>query len=63
MIIHQAKHLKVLKEDIVKLRGPTGNRNKITWLWFSGEQNFKKKEKAMKHSNSERRLIEYIRAQ
>ena len=62
MIIHQAKHLKVLKEDIVKLRGPTGNRNKITWLWFSGKQNLKKK-KAMKHPNSERRLIEYIRAQ
>ena len=63
MIIHQAKDLKVLKEDIVKLRGPKGNRNKITWLWFSGEQNKKKKKKAIKYPNRERRLIEYITAQ
>lgn len=62
MIIHQAKDLKALKEDIVKLRGPTRNRNKITWLWFSGEQN-KKKKKTIKHPNRERRLIEYITAQ
>ena len=40
--------IKVLKEDIVKLRGPTGNRNKITWLWFSGEQNKKKEEEGNK---------------